>query len=138
MTTIAYHHKLKSIAVDSRVSTHNFVCIDDAKKWFTYGEDKVLATGECADIYELERDWESDKFAPLKCEFMLIRDKKVFYGYIQNGRKRIEPLTYNFAIGSGKIWAMAAMDYGDNAEKSVEYAIKKDKTSGGKVQVFNT
>ncbi|SFD04529.1 hypothetical protein [Pseudoalteromonas denitrificans] len=136
MTTITYHHKSKSIAVDSRISTHNFVCIDDAKKWFTYGKDKVLACGECSDVYELQRDWESDKFSPLKCEFILMREKKVFYGFIQNGRKHIEPLTYNFAIGSGKLWAMAAMDFGKNAIQAVEYAITRDKSTGGPVNVF--
>jgi len=136
MTTILYHHKTNTVAIDSRTSTNQFVCIDDAEKWFKSGNDTVLASGECADIYELKRDWESDNFSDLKCDFFLIRDKKVFSGYIRNGRKRIEPLAYNYAIGSGKQWAIAAMDFGKNAKQSVEYAIKRDKTSGGKVNVF--
>ncbi len=137
MTTIAYHHESKTIAFDSRVSTTQSMCSDTAKKWFEVDSDIVISCGECADIYELERDWILDKYNDLKCEFMLIRNEITFYGYVKNGRKHIEPLLYNFAIGSGAKWAIAAMDFKKDAFEAVEYAKERDFRTGGKIQKFN-
>lgn len=39
------------------------------------------------------------------------------------------------AIGSGAQWAMAAMDFGKNAVKAVEYAATRDNGTGGGVDV---
>ncbi len=106
------------------------------KKWFQVENDIIIACGECSDIYELETDWLTDQFKDLSCEFMLIRNQTAFYGYVKNTRKHIEPLSYNFAIGSGEQWAIAAMDFNKNAIEAIEYAKVRDFRTGGKVHIL--
>jgi ATP-dependent protease HslVU (ClpYQ) peptidase subunit len=46
-------------------------------------------------------------------------------------------LTHDLAMGSGELFALAAMDFGKSAGESVEYAKTRCIYTGGKVHVYD-
>lgn len=137
MTTIVYHHASKSLGVDSRISTVYDIVTDKANKWFVAGDDMIFAAGNCGDIHKLEWQWESGQFSDLECDFFLIREKKCFYGYVEKGGLQLDPLSYDFAIGSGGHWAMAALDFGCTLTEAINYTKTRDKGTGGEIHIFD-
>ncbi|MBQ4812242.1 proteasome subunit alpha [Pseudoalteromonas luteoviolacea] len=137
MTTIAYHHPTQTICVDSLTSTAKTIVTHHAQKCQPVYNGYVFATGNCAEIYHLLCNWKKNCFDAIDCTFFFI-DKKdqVFYGEIRHGRRFIEPLEVNWAIGSGANWAIAAMDFGKSAFEAVQYACRRDKSTGGRIHSF--
>lgn len=64
------------------------------------------------------------------CAILIINHKQV---YQVEHKLFLEHIAGKTAIGSGWMWAKAALDLGKNAIEAVEYAITKDLYSGGEV-----
>jgi ATP-dependent protease HslVU (ClpYQ) peptidase subunit len=138
VTTIAFHHPSQIICTDSYTTTHDCIVTAHAKKYFDVEHGRVFATGSCTEIYHLKKHWNSEQFKPINCEFLMVdKHKKIFFGEVRRGCKFIEPLEQSWAIGSGAKWAIAAMDFGKNAEEALSYACTRDKSTGGALQSFN-
>lgn len=141
MTTIAYNHKKKEIAVDGR-TTKDMVVINDNSEKFVITEDYVIfIAGSVSDIeYLLElvdKNQRDAEFIPRATAF-LVKESKVYTIYVDDRRMLcVEPVNENDAIGSGEPWAIAAMDFGKTTKAAVEYAASKDTCTGGKITVFN-
>ena len=139
MTCIAYHHKDKQIAVDSRITCDGVICSDEFSKviinelgtWVLCGRNddyEILPTLKMGDNAGRE----------LHCTAMLVKEGRVVLALTEeDGRYSESPVTYNDAQGSGYRFALAALDMGKSAEEAVEYAMTRDIYTGGKVQVIN-
>jgi len=46
-------------------------------------------------------------------------------------------IKYNKGLGSGRDFAIAAMDHGKSAKEAVKYAMTRDTYTGGRIRVFN-
>jgi 20S proteasome alpha/beta subunit len=140
MTTIAYHHESRAIAVDSRETEGGLICSDsvdkwvdiDGVRWFTCGCTSAIgdATGQ---LKNGAIESSSGEFAMMALTsdggIMVISDNG-------NGGVLKEESKYNYALGSGRFFALAAMDTGMNAEQAVEYAMTRDCFTGGNVNVY--
>lgn len=140
MTTIAYNHETKTLAVDSRMSCNGVIETDDCNKIIENEHGLWVMAGSVAEI---------DTFVSLKDgELMpdvesiiagfLVTDGKVFYAYVGADRRPEMLLTeYSTAEGSGKSFALAAMDHGASADDAVEYTFKRDMYSGGTIRLID-
>lgn len=139
MTTIAYHHKDKQIAVDSRTTSGDIVINDKAIKHRTNDKGLWVIAGKPCDYHilmELEHNEKVD--VPPGCQAFLIKDNKCFFVTVTNeGYCEYDEMTENFTLGSGCNFALAAMDFNQSAKQAVKYAISRDVYSGGNVKAFN-
>ena len=137
MTTIAYHHKTKTLAVDSRMTDCNGVIIfDDLDKIKVRGDKKFVCCGVWADVDPVIDAFLNEKTSKLKADGYFVENGVAFaFGSDNDGPWQYE-LTMDCAIGSGYIFAMAAMDFGENAVGAIEYAKTRDSATGGDVAVI--
>ena len=138
MTTIAYNHKRKEIAVDGRLTAPCGVITNDkyikviaenGNHWFLAGS--ISDHQLLIDIHNGEKsvNYELDAYA-----LRVDKDGNVdLCANIDNGAPTIEPITYNYAIGTGYQFALAAMDFGRSAKEAVQYAAKRDSNTGGAI-----
>lgn len=142
MTTIAYNHEERRIAFDSRVTAgdgtitndeFNKCHFDGLNHWFIAGtlHDQQLLI----DIHRGFKaiDYELDAYG-------LRVDKNGNVDLCANeesGNPTIQPINYNYAIGTGYAFAFAAMDFGRTVRQAVEYARTRDSSTGGLVNVFD-
>ena len=137
MTTIAYHHKDKQVAVDSRTTCNNVIITEEAIKIYDIGDKKFILCGEVQDIQEFI-DLYPDINKKLNCWGVMIKNKEAYdIGTNQDGKFSKCKMNYNDAFGSGNEFAIAAMDFGKSAKEAIEYAMTRDNKTGGKVQVIN-
>ena len=140
MTTIAYDHKNKMIACDSRLlSGDDIIMSDTAIKmiekngvffWWSGGR----SDGEkLIDAY-LSGASKSNLDASM---FVWDGEKLCLCGTSSEGELYIDSVEYNNALGSGRKLALAAMDLGKTAREAVEYAKTRDPYSGGDVHVYS-
>lgn len=140
MTTIAYNHKDKQIAVDSQTSRDNIIVSLSADKVDTVDGVKFIACGATCDIPNLIGAYfgkEYDK--SLSCvEAFVIDDSKAYKISIckEDGFWKHE-LKFNDATGCGEQFALSALLNGASAKEAVEHAIKLDCYTGGEVQVID-
>ena len=142
MTTIAYHHASREVAVDGRVTSGALVATNNFEKWRLSGEDVWFLSGAIP-------DWDrfiSHQTGILKgrpdfevcCSALLVSGGKCYEaGMTEAGEPWRSVLTYDLAIGSGRDFAIAAMDHGKGARDSVGYASVRDNGTGGKISVFS-
>ena len=136
MTTIVYDHKNKEVAVDSRVTVDGIICSDDFNKTIKNDNGFYFLCGDCWDYEKISKLTHDEKVeVNPNCSAILIKDSKAFAVIVSDGFCCITELKYNYAMGSGERFALAALDYGATAKEAVEYAIKKDIYSGGSVIV---
>lgn len=142
MTTIVYDHISRKIAFDGRVTSNGFICTDQDIKWMKDGEDYWFFAGSICDRerfikYIKAKDpdpprWEID------CSAFLVRAGKVYQCLVsEKGEPTISELSYSDAIGSGWIFALAALDLGKTTKGAILYAMTRDTGTGGKVTVFD-
>jgi len=136
MTTIAYDYRNKTIAWDSRrVSSDHIIINDNESKhvekegiqfWFNgiIGDCELLISAYFTGCAEKELD----------CN-VLAYDSGVVYlcGTNEDGSIFKDTVSSNYAIGSGRKFALAAMDLGKSAKDAVEYVKTRDIFTGGKV-----
>lgn len=139
MTTIAYEHKTKTIACDSQLTSDGFVEADthikmtkiDGIYWFFSGNEAHKNK-----FYEDFNFGEKTDF-DFDCGAYRFDGKKVEYCCVENGVFQSYELTHNDAIGSGRFFAIASMDYGKCVKDAVEYAKTRDIYTGGTVNVYS-
>lgn len=139
MTTIAYHHKSKTVAVDSRISNHGLVKSDSYDKTIKNDIGLWVFCGNACDMKDLCYLRHNDKTETVpNCSAFLITDGICYDVYVnKEGVCEYFEVTFNEAKGSGSELALAAMDHGKSAKEAVKYAITRDIYSGGRVRVFN-
>ena len=139
MTTIAYHHKDKQIAVDSRLVNHGLVKSDSFDKTIKNEFGVWIFCGTASDIKDLCKLKHNDKVDVIpNCSALLITDSKCYDVIVNNdGYCEYFELGHNDTKGSGGELALAAMDFGKSAKKAVEYAMTRDIYTGGKIQVID-
>jgi len=139
MTTIAYHHKDKQIAVDSLVTQGGRVTTDKFNKIITNELGVWVICGVTCDYERFVTLKPLDVIdVQLEVSAILIRDKKAFSVYQNKDCHYCEDeLTYDDTHGSGADFATSAMDFGKSAKEAVEYAMTRDVYTGGKIQVFD-
>lgn len=139
MTTIVYDHENKEIAVDSRCCTgEGKILSDTIEKFITIEGVTFFYTASGDDGVELAKlisgeDCESEA---LKATVMFIKGGAAYMGTYSNCIIDTWILEYSDAIGSGADFALAALDFGKNANDAIEYAKTRDNFTGGEVKVF--
>ena len=138
MTTIAYHHKDKTISVDGRTTSGNDICTDKAIKtikrdgytFFLAGTvpDKGLFVDHALSGRKLEESIDVIGFAVKGGSSWLIS--------IDEGSVKWTTCEYSEAVGSGYKWAIAAMDFGCGSKDAVRYAAKRDVYTGGRISTY--
>lgn len=139
MTTIAYHHNDKQVAVDSRIVGGGIINSDSFDKTIKNELGLWFFCGSASDIVDLQVLKHNDEINPIPdCTAFLITSGKCYLvGVNSHGFCQYLELTYNDTNGSGADLALASMDHGKSAKEAVEYAITRDIYSGGKVRVFD-
>ena len=139
MTTIAYHHGDKQVAIDSRYTRGDIVDTDKGDKvrknergiWLFAGHQ-----GDFEDLMKLDRNEKVD--VRPDCGAILISKGKAYTVDTDNdGFCIVSILNENITIGSGSNFALAAMDFGKGAKDAVKYAMTRDIYTGGRVRVFD-
>lgn len=137
MTTIAYHHKDKQVAVDSRMTSNDIINSDTFDKFIKNDLGVWVFAGSCCDFEALSLLSHGDESKDLNCIAMLITGGKVYGVEADGGVCTHTEYPHNKAFGSGSHLALAAMDLGNGAKDAVKYAITRDIYSGGRVRVFD-
>ena len=138
MTTIAYDHKSKLIAVDGRMTAGNLIVSDDHKKFIIKDGVYWFLTGVTCDFDAFVNLKHGDK-APdnLDCLAIMVHLDDAYLCGISNGVFKVTQMHHSEAIGSGDYLAMAAMDFGKSAIDAVKYAAKRDCKTGGVITCFD-
>lgn len=138
MTTIAYNHKDKEIAFDSRTSRENLIISDCSRKDQEIDGVIFIQSGPISDFKFILDAYFGVKFEGAPCtNCAFIVDKGVAYkaAFDPDEGFWVQELKCNDVSGSGGNFALAAMDFGCNAKEAVKYAKKRDTMTGGKVRV---
>lgn len=139
MTTIAYNHKDKQIAWDSRSTSNGVIITDSTQKMTVIDGVRFWFTGTVTD----QRAFIGMYFGAKCGEFTpecgaYVYDEELFYcGVTEQGELWKEPVDCNHASGSGGNFAMSGMVMGMTARQSVQHAKRLDVYSGGRVRSFN-
>lgn len=136
MTTIIYDHKTNQVAIDSREVRGNVICNDNADKIVSSGEYVFFMCGDKSGEKSLvDYVVNGSEFTPGAYAFYNYRGEFFLISDI-DGEPFTEKLDCSDYIGSGGVWAMAALDFGCSAKEAVEYAKTRDCKTGGAVRVF--
>lgn len=138
MTTIAYHHKSKTIAWDSRSTSGNLITSDESEKMTKVDDVKFWICGSIADEQLLIDMYFGEKSEVIPEANAIVFDEGEVFLIGVNDDALIwkQPLRSDRAIGSGGDFAMSAMRLGLSAKEAVEHAKTLDCYTGGKVRVM--
>ena len=140
MTTIVYDHKNKQIAFDSRGTANGVVVSDEIIKHVTHEGIMYFQCGSAGQMLTFAIKFkEMEEAHPALTNHGIFIENKAVYscGVDEENIFRGDNLYYNYAVGTGEYFAIAALDHGKTAKEAVEYAITKDIYSGGKVHVYD-
>jgi hypothetical protein len=139
MTTIAYHHKSKTIAWDSRKSGDNGVIkSDNSEKHIEVGGVHYWICGVVSDEKLMIQAYQDGKVDRVPECNAFVHDDGVTYrcGVDSEGFIWKEELDNDDSFGSGHPFALSAMRLGLNAKEAVEHAKTLDCYTGGEVNVM--
>lgn len=141
MTTIVYSHDAKEIAYDSRVTGgHSTIYSDDCEKSYKFDDAVVFAAGAVSDIEEMLEHYRNgvmDVGKIFEASALVVTPDRVFSLESNDlGNLCSTTIDFNFAIGSGGHWALAALDFGESPKEAVAYAATKDCSTGGTIRNF--
>lgn len=134
MTTIAY--KNGTLASDSRVTKGGTIIADTHRKVHRLRDGSLLAwAGSVQDSEVMLKHLRKSLEVPLlnDIEALMVRPDgsvELFEGSMWVKQKKAP----HYALGSGDVYALAAMDAGASAKRAVQIAINRDTSSGGRVQ----
>lgn len=139
MTTIAYHHDSRTIAVDGRMSSGSSIVSDNYKKWYKNGDLLYFMAGDSSEIplFIAEFNWGEESKANYGCRGFLVENGEAFEVEQNAGIFTKVKLFCNDAVGSGGCYAISAMDFGKDAKGAVEYAATRDLYTGGSPFVYD-
>ncbi len=137
MTTIAYRDGI--MAGDGRetmckTDESHMVMTDDCVKVFRLKDGRLFGGSQGSeDIYRLHAALQAGTPPPkLDCINALLVDTKRKMWMYEGHMWQPVPGRY-YAVGSGAVFAMAAMDAGATAVEAVRIGIKRDPFSGGRI-----
>lgn len=137
MTTIACDGR--SMASDGMVTENDHICRLDFPKVRRLKDGRIVGMSGDAYAWQPFMDWlETGEGTPpvaddgLSCLVLNLDGSLCSYDKHGNVFPEVAPV----AIGSGTRFALAAMDFGKNAEDAVNYACTRDVYSGGLVTVL--
>lgn len=139
MTTISYRDRV--VAYDSRETIGNIIHDDDCEKKTEHnGIFYFLGCSSC-DEAEIISSFEGDLSISDGIDAFegIVVQKGDVYRIVGGEGKLIKELQApdkHFAIGSGALIALTAMDLGLSARESIKQAMKRDTCTGGKVRTF--
>lgn len=139
MTTIVYDHKNGVIACESRQTQLGLIMSDGDVKCSRIDGELYVGSGNIQEISDLThalRVCDTAIDAGNDAQLFYTRDGKVRGCCADNGNVVNFDVTTSDSLGSGGLWALAAMDFGCTAKEAVKYAITRDIYSGGKVHVY--
>ena len=136
MTTIAWHKPTNTFAYDGRTTSGSMIVSDKSEKAFTRGSITFVMCGSLHDEELLINSYLSGGGnADLDCNALVHDDGKVYkIGQTKEDGLWVNILNDSFALGSGSDWAIAAMDFGNNAKEAVKYAMTRDTGTGGRIK----
>ncbi len=141
MTTIAYDHKRRQIAYDSRVIRDDYIIVsDDCEKMEVIDGVKIIGCGLSNEIDELTHCYMTGVPAKKKnyrSILIVVKENKVYRIGCYDGELWSNEMNDSWAEGSGSEFAIAALDLGHTAEKAVDYVKTRDIYTGGKTRVVN-
>lgn len=142
MTTIAYNHKDKQIAVESFSTMDGVIVNRNATKHFNVGGDIYFVAGKTNGLAKfIIAHKHGEKVDPniADCAAFVIKEDGTCWLFVidENWLPQSCILDYDSAMGSGENFALAAMDMGKSAGEAVEYACTRDCYSGGKVTIYD-
>ena len=135
MTTIAYNHKDKEIAVDGQATSGNTVVSTSTKKLHRITHGWAAFAGElgCVEGHDVVN---LDRIQGEIIGLVMYDTGQVFEVHINaTGRVHMYKLTTDYAVGSGREYALGALYAGASAKDAVKAAIKYDIYSSGKITV---
>lgn len=133
MTTIVYKDGV--VAWDSRTTAGDTIMSDTSNKCHIVGPYTFWCAGTTGDFGELFRAYSGDKVLSREIDvnaFVLDGGKLYLLGTEDLGIWRSECL-HPSAVGSGRPFALAAMDCGKDAKGALKIAVGRDMYSGGKL-----
>ena len=142
MTTIAYHHDSGIIAFDSRGTDDDLITNDQCMKMRRVGDEAWIFCGATCDTDRFIDHFRSEnpekpRF-PITVEAIMVTEAGVFRAAVdETGEPWKSHLDGDTAIGSGRAFALAAMDHGKSAETAIRYAMTRDCKTGGSVHVLD-
>lgn len=139
MTTLAYNHKDRQIACDSRSSRGNTIISDQSKKFEIVDGVIFFLCGSPCDYDIFIKMYFGEKSTEIpECNSFTV-DNGVIYrcGVTEEGLFWKQKITNDDALGSGWQFALSAFDFGCNAKEAVEYAKTRDSGTGGKVYLYD-
>ena len=139
MTTVCYSHKHKQVAIDSRITSNGVIRSDNHKKTLENDLGIWFFTGKVSDEKDICKLKHNDKVDVIpEASAYVISDNKVHLVLVNSdGYCEWALLDYDDAMGSGGDFALAALDFGEDAKGAIEYAKQRDIYTGGEVRVFN-
>lgn len=142
MTTIAYHHDTRRIAVDGRITVGDLIACDSYQKWRAVDEEIWFLTGATADFDRFiayhQKRLSGQPEHVVSCSAIVASTDGCFeVGLTREGEPWRSLVTYDTAMGSGRDFALGAMDHGKCAVEAIKYASKRDSATGGKISVFD-
>ena len=141
MTTIAYCHKERKIAHESRRTSGSLIITDSDEKIVRHENCVSFMSGSVPDFDDFNAQFENGKKSDrvFDVEALCISEGRVFLRSFDSSDMTFwdgEVLS-NRAIGSGMMQAFTAMHMNKSAKQAVEIACELDVYSGGSVRVFN-
>ncbi|WP_316235043.1 MULTISPECIES: hypothetical protein [unclassified Bradyrhizobium] len=133
MTTLAYRDG--ELATDSRITIDNMIVSDRRKKVHRLRDGSIVAwSGSVQDANVLLRAMRKREEMPKLAEISALQLKPDGTLWLYEGEAWVKQDPGYYATGSGSPYAFAAMDAGASAKEAVRIAIKRDASSGGRVQ----
>ena len=137
MTTIAYKDGI--IAYDGRVTRGTQITYDDFDKCLERDGVKFICCGANADFESLMDAYFGWEVSNCDASAIIIADGLIWNGAVDETTgfwKTQVTEDRPYAIGSGSVHALTAMDMGASAYQAVEMAMKRDSCTGGKIRTL--
>ena len=139
MTTIAYKDGI--VACDGRITSGSLIEDDDREKMIEREGVRFFLTGATADYDKLIDAYLGDRVVPhgvYACSLVFRNGLLTCVGVDEELRvwEAPVPLDKPYAMGSGRTYALTAMDMGATAYQAVEMAAKRDTCTGGTIRTY--
>jgi 20S proteasome alpha/beta subunit len=137
MTTIAYKDGV--IAYDGRITSGSAITYDDFDKCHERDGVKFVMAGYTADYQRLMDAFFGKELASIGASALVVDADGVWSVGHNDGEgvwKSAVLADRPYAIGSGSVHALTAMDMGASAYQAVEMAMKRDSCTGGKIRTL--
>lgn len=139
MTTIAYKHSERTIAVDSRATGNGVVSTDNKEKIIHRDDLVFVVTGLTCDIELFIQYYQGRHNTDLipEADGLVIDGGVLYKAHVNSDGVLCKfEVEWDVADGSGGQFALAAMDHGKSARDAVEYAKTRCIYTGGEVKTI--